>query len=629
MSGRLSAKQLAQALGPAKQSGKGFTCLCPAHDDHRPSLYVEDGENGRLILKCHAGCGYPEVVAALNSRGLWGNAPSRNDADARKGRVVSPVPPDAPGIDWTALSRTQPTYLYAYRDADGGPLHYVARWDHSGGSKDIRPVVFIETIAGQRRWAMQGVPEPRPLYGLDLLAARPGLPVLVVEGEKTADAARRLLPSHVAVTWSGGAANVLKADWTPLRGRDVVLWPDHDEPGRKAMGKAAEKLQALAKSVRLVSLPADLDAHWDLADEHPAGLDIHALLSSAKPVHVGLRQHILTASELIALPIPPQEFLIEPWLPKGALAMVWAARGLGKTWFALSLAIALASGTRFLEYGVPKPVVVLFVDGEMALAELQERVRKLADPPPERLHILPSERLFAEGAPLNINDPADQQKVIDAIDALAAEGVKPGLIILDNLSSLAAGLDENDNSALDGMTRWMVRMRHSGVTVLLVHHASKAGEQRGASRREDQLNTAIKLGAPENKAGLSQGHEGAHFIMEFTKTRGRRPKPMVMELRLVELPTGRLDWLMSSGTKVSPRDQVLRYIAEHKPMSQDEIGIALERAKGTISKDCAALESEGFITKSPPRATPKGIGRVLALWPDLYSTLARQDDLPI
>lgn len=629
-----SAERIASALGKLKRSGRGFMCLCPAHDDRKPSLYVANGADGRLLLKCHARCEYRDVAAALEARGLLSGAnPARDHASRSEPSdgvtVIAPIPKDAPDLDWRSLSRNQPSCFYAYLDANGAKLHLVARWDYADGGKDIRPVVFAERAGARRGWMLHGVPAPRPLYNLHLLARRPDAPVLVVEGEKTADAARKRLRDVVAVTWSGGAQNVGKADWTPLRNRDVTLWPDNDEPGKKAMNELASTLQSLARSVRMVSLPETLPPRWDLADQAPDGVDIERLLAEAAPVQSGLRRHIYTAKELVALPTPPLECLIEPWLPKRGLAMIWAARGLGKTWFALTLALAVARGEKFLEYDVPKPEVVLFVDGEMAMGELQDRIRRLCDPPPDNLHILPSEKLFEAGAPLNINDPVDQQKVIDAVAALEKEGVRPSLIILDNLSSLTAGIDENDNSALDGIMRWMLGLRHSGVTVVFVHHANKSGDQRGASRKEDPLNTSIRLVAPDAKEGGPPQHDGAHFIMEFTKIRGPKPKPLTMELRLVQTPEGRMAWAISTGSRASSRDEVLRYIAEHSPSNQEEIVAAMRRAKGTVSRDCTGLEAAGLIERPPPRATKAGVTRVLDLWPELYSALARQGALPI
>lgn len=639
MSTHLSAEKIANFLGKAKRSGGGFACRCPAHDDNDPSLAIWDDAEGRLGIKCHAGCSYKDVREALQKKGLWPETSqqraSRGDIKKERKRLsdrlesVVPVPSAAPSPDFQKILGWVPTITYEYLNANGNLLMIVARLDRLVGEKQIRPVIFARNGLGKNEWVSGALPAPRPLFGLDQLAANPSAPVLIVEGEKTVLAARALFPTHVVVTWPGGANSVGKADWTPLAGRDVTLWPDNDDPGVAAMEAIAKLLRPTAKTVRIVSLPPELPKGWDLADRMPDGISPSVVLASAPTDKAALRQHIVTARELLAKPLVEPEYLIEKWLPQNGLAMVWAARGLGKTWFALTLAIAVAKGEDFLGYEVPSAKTVLFIDGEMALGELQQRLRWLCPDHLDNLHILPSEALFRDSVPLNIREPDDQKRIIDAIAALESEGVRPALIILDNLSSLTAGIDENDNSALDGIIRWMIGLRHAGVTVLFVHHANKAGDQRGASRREDQLNTSISLKAPDNKDGSANPHDGAHFIMEFTKTRGPKPRPLSMELKLVQLADGRMEWLMSTGSRPSPRDEVLRVIATKKPRTQDEIVQVLHRQKGTVSKDCTALEAAGLIERHPLRLTQKGRDRVVELWPELYSTVAEQGGLEI
>lgn len=128
--------------------------------------------------------------------------------------------------------------------------------------KKIRPISWTGTA-----WEWKAPPAPRPLLNLAQLASRPDATVLVVEGEKTCDAAARLFPAAVATTWASGCKAIDKSDWSPLAGRKVVLWPDHDGPGNDAMRKLAQLLLRIgAASVRLVSNPPDAPEAWDLAD---------------------------------------------------------------------------------------------------------------------------------------------------------------------------------------------------------------------------------------------------------------------------------------------------------------------------------------------------------------------------
>jgi len=146
--------------------------------------------------------------------------------------IVQPVPANSPKPqDWFS-HRGKPSAVYAYKDASGFLLGNILRFNTDKG-KEIFPQTLWQDEAGNMAWALKGFPEPRPLFNLDQLTARPDAPVLVVEGEKAALAAMRLFPEYVVTTVMGGAKAVGKADLTPLKKRDVKIWPDNDPAGQK------------------------------------------------------------------------------------------------------------------------------------------------------------------------------------------------------------------------------------------------------------------------------------------------------------------------------------------------------------------------------------------------------------
>jgi energy-coupling factor transporter ATP-binding protein EcfA2 len=158
--------------------------------------------------------------------------------------------------------------VWTYCDASGRLLGYVHRFDLAGGEKQFRPLVlFRPADGGPLTWRWESWTAPRPLYGLDRLAARPSALVIVTEGEKAADAAQKLLPNCVAVTSPNGSKSSAKADWSPLRGRSVVIWPDADDPGRAYADKVEQLARAAgAVSVAIVVPPDAAPAGWDAAD---------------------------------------------------------------------------------------------------------------------------------------------------------------------------------------------------------------------------------------------------------------------------------------------------------------------------------------------------------------------------
>ncbi|MCX9155874.1 DUF927 domain-containing protein [Niveibacterium sp. 24ML] len=157
---------------------------------------------------------------------------------------VMPAPDDAPPPPAAHARHGKPSRRYEYRDAAGRLCFIHDRFEpkRQGERKQFAPLSLWRAPDGVLVWHYKAPAAPRPLLGLPDLAARPDARVIVTEGEKACEAAQRLAPQCVCVTWAGGAQAVDKADWQPLAGRDVWLWPDADEPGTKAMQTVATAL---------------------------------------------------------------------------------------------------------------------------------------------------------------------------------------------------------------------------------------------------------------------------------------------------------------------------------------------------------------------------------------------------
>lgn len=234
-----------------------------------------------------------DPFAPLNGAGgAAGNGASPPSGGAGKRgrpayRPIVPVPASAPPPPEDHPKLGRPAHRWLYRDAAGALLMIVDRFDEPGG-KTFLPLVYAAPEAGGApAWRRQALPPARPLYGLDELARRPEAPVLVCEGEKAADAGAKLFPDHVVVTSPGGAKAAAAADWSPLAGRRVTVWPDADAPGRDyATDAATRMLAAGAAGVGIVPVPGDFPDGWDLADALPPGVEpdgLRALLEAAEP----------------------------------------------------------------------------------------------------------------------------------------------------------------------------------------------------------------------------------------------------------------------------------------------------------------------------------------------------------
>jgi putative DNA primase/helicase len=244
---------------------------------------------------------------------------------------------------------------------------------------------------------------------------------------------------------------------------------------------------------------------------------------------------ILPLEALMDLQIKPRQYAIQPILPFPGLGQIYAPRGLGKTFVALSFSLAIASGGTFMRWRAPEPRRVLHIDGEMPAGELRERAKQLmramSAKPREGFLGFSIGDLLEAGIP-NIASEAGMEMI-----SRAMEGAD--VLVLDNLSTLAAGMRENEADDWGPFQTFLLALRRSGKTVLLIHHAGKGGQQRGTSRREDALDTVIALRRPD---GYSP-EEGARFEVHIEKARGAMgPDVAPFEARLSETAEGGLAW---------------------------------------------------------------------------------------
>lgn len=203
----------------------------------------------------------------VSAQGAAGAAPPAAPKKPRsEWAPIVPVPEDAPAFRLAHTHYGAPQARWEYRTQAGELVGYVCRFQKSGGGKEILPASWAVNTKGEHAWRWLSFPKPRPLYRLPELAAKPGAPVLLVEGEKTADAAATLFPMMAVLSWPGGSKAVKHAHWAALEGRKVFVWPDADEPGSAAARQIAEVLRGVAESVRLITPPSDVPHGWDLAD---------------------------------------------------------------------------------------------------------------------------------------------------------------------------------------------------------------------------------------------------------------------------------------------------------------------------------------------------------------------------
>jgi len=271
--------------------------------------------------------------------------------DDAKPVPIFPIPVGAPAPDFKHFRFGEPTAVYTYRNAEGRELMHVVRFDPAHlPRKQVVPLSWCKDAKGVERWAWAGVRTgKRPLYGLERLARNPTGGVIVVEGEKAADAAQALLPEYVVVAWLGGTACADKIHLKPLQGRDVTLWPDfdaqhekltdeqkeagmlpehmpllklHEQPGMAAMMAIAQQLKGKASHLSLVGYTVGaFESGFDLADGWN-GTDARAYLVE----HAGDPWDIITGRK--SKPAPGEEATLQfPSLTVGVNVHGWPDKG--------------------------------------------------------------------------------------------------------------------------------------------------------------------------------------------------------------------------------------------------------------------------------------------------------------
>ncbi len=393
-------ERLLAKLPEAKQSGKGWSARCPAHEDRRASLSISQGDNGGALLHCHTGCEPAAVVAAIGltlADLMPLNAVNVNGIGRTPKKSGVPLTPNRKPAGKTfatardAVAELERRHgprsaLWTYHDASGEPVGVVVRWNLADGKKEIRPASRYGD-----GWRIGGMPEPRPLFGLPELADAKR--VYVCEGEKAADAVRSI--GLAATTSAHGCESPGKTDWEPLAGKEIILLPDNDLPGRKYADAVAALLAKLtpAPVVKRVELP-DLPDHGDAADfvDARARTDadelrriVEALTDEAEPMRA--TRPAFEAQQFALFPVDALPQPVRGFVAAGAKAI-----GCDASYVAMPLMTGLASAignTRRIQLkrGWTAPAILwVAIVGEsgtaktpafrLALRAIRERQRK-------------------------------------------------------------------------------------------------------------------------------------------------------------------------------------------------------------------------------------------------------------
>jgi hypothetical protein len=393
---------------------------------------------------------------------------------------------------------------YDYHDEEGNLLFQVCR---------TKPKGFL-----QRRpnggdtwiWNMQGA--RRVLYKLPALyrAITHKMPVHIVEGEKDAD---NLIKLGLAATTNPGGAGKWHSGYNEfLRGADVILVPDNDDAGRAHMQTAAGELNGVAKSVRILSLP-ELPDKGDVSDWLANGGSADKLreLIASAPQFTAARASPLSFRWHRDANNPTRPDLVKGLLPETGSGLLSGQSGTYKTFVALNLAAAIATGTPFAGYTIKRPGATLAFVSEGA-SGWQQRLDAVSKHDHDNARL----PISYTGDPVCLLDPANVAAVIETVKAAGEAskrnlGLPLSLVLFDTLIGAAGFTKSGDeNDAVIGaklMNALAEISAQTGAFVLGIDHFGKAVETgtRGSSAKEAAADVVLALIANKSISGEISG----------------------------------------------------------------------------------------------------------------------------
>ena len=248
---------------------------------------------------------------------------------------------------------------------------------------------------------------------------------------------------------------------------------------------------------------------------------------------------VLTEVEFMGIDIPEPKFILRELIMDKSIIIINGERGGGKSWLMESIANEVTWGGQIGPWKVEEPVNVMFVDGEMSMSSLQSRLKMMNQgrdvrKKPRTIYLYPES--YAYRIELNrasILDRAWREFILEITKRLDV-----GLLMLDNLSSLAPGIDENDKMAFDPVNRWLMELRSSDVSTVMAHHTGKSGEQRGTTAHEDHVDAAVLV--TQTKRAMDTGK--CEFVIKPTKDRAGVMRGNAYKMELVDGEKGRKEF---------------------------------------------------------------------------------------
>jgi len=526
----MNAQQIAEQLGNAKKEPKGFLCSCPVpshgrgNGDKNPSLSVCDTDSdAKVLFKCFGGCSQDSVFNAIKDMGLLPELPKIEDI-FKDVKPLALVKNDAPTAPTAPVVEAE----WYYVDEMGENLFVKRRLRvNTPKGKDYRLYKIengaVQHTLGNARIVPYNLPAVQD-------AIERGRAIYIVEGEKCAESVRGL--GLVSTTSHRGASGWPKEINQFFVGANVIVLPDNDKAGLGYAKCVVDELFGVVKSIRVVQLPGleeredvydwilkyghskeelielakdakkitDLGEYLGSSAENSLNVDDLGLDSSVKQdetsSQLAPKRYKLEAWDEIK--DEPVEWLIDGVLPRRSFAALFGAPGSYKSFVALDIAEAVATGRDWMGRQVHQDSAlapsVLYIAGE-GHGGIGARIKACK----KHNNTRDGAQIYVIRSQINMRSSvADLEALIGSVDELIAQhGIKLELIIVDTLArSMGGNANENSSEDMGAIINNLgaIQARYDS-SLLVVHHSGKdaAKGMRGHSSLLGAVDTELEI----------------------------------------------------------------------------------------------------------------------------------------
>ena len=522
----MQAEQIAKQLGNAKRANGQWVASCPVPShgkgkgDKNPSLSVHIDDEGKPLFHCHGGCSQESVFQTIRDMQLLPELEERPDPLAN----IKPMPKVEFQQEWQYQDEDRVTVFVKHRMriGDTGKTYRLYKMDPSG-----------------KRYPTMGDARIVPYKLPELLDAKTaGRIIYLAEGEKAVDA---LMSLGVAATTShSGAGNWPPENTEYFAGANVCIIPDNDLSGWAYARKAAEAILPIAKAVKVIDLglQGQGDDAYEFIEAGGGRAELAALVKAAPKINsvddVTVPERLQAIQQIPQIEDTPQkqtaediakefesdppkqaekpkpakkikiehwdsiqdepvEWLIEGVIPVGSFTALYGPPGSFKSFIALDIAEAIATGRTWMGKPVKKQGPVLYLCGE-GFGGIGARIKAI------KLH-----HLTEDGAPiyvvrhqLNLRSSAeDFNALMLAVVTLVEEtGIQFSLAIVDTLARAFGGGNENDTADMMTFVASMGKIQEFlNCGLMVLHHSGKNVQlgMRGSSSLLGAVDTELEL----------------------------------------------------------------------------------------------------------------------------------------